>query len=1182
MRDLFDEFMDELRRRQAGEQPGAAVGARHDAGSKPASPDGPDATDAPSPTTGRDDEAGSSGDSAGSSGDSVSDDATTQHPEAADPADEGDETEERPAPVSIQRPGRRGGRRGGGGRGGGGRGTGGPNDGAGRVDGLRGAGRRIGLIAVVVVVLLFVALAGTGLNLWTDAIWFGSVGFESVFWTRLGAQVGLFLGTGVVALAFLLFNVWLAGRLSPPPDPSRAGSIQGFLDRLASAGASFDDRTQFGGAGDQGSWRGRDRYRGPFNGPGARDDSPGGRSAGPGQGPRPGLGTSGRGAAGASDELPDLTPIGFWVIVGFVVLLAFGLASLVSGRWETILLWQNAVSFGTDPANPVTDPVFHRDVGFYLFQLPFLRLVQSVVNGLLLTGLVVAIARYALAASRGGFTLTTALRVHLAILAGLYLVSIAAGYQLDKFELVYSTQGVAAGVSYTDFNARFLAFDVLTVVAALAGALLVGFAFTRLVWPLGLAVGAWLLAAFLLGGVYPQFVQRFTVVPNQFAEEQPYIANNIAMTRLAYDIGSWDVRDYSGAAPLTQATVNAEQATFQNARLWSTVPLGATLDQIQTVRQYYDFTNVDTDRYVLDGITRQVMLSARELDQERSDASSWVNQRLTYTHGVGLAMVPVNEVTPDGLPNLLIRDLPPVSSGGAPTVTQPRIYFGERPSNYVIVDAKQPEFDYPAGGTASTSGDQGTQTSWTAKTGISLDSTLTRLLFAARLGDLNLLISDQITPNSQLLMTRSLGDRLQQIAPFLQYDSDPYLVVGSDGGLYYIQDAYTVSNRFPNAQPVDPSLIPAASGLTGTSFNYIRNSVKIVMNAYDGTMTFYAADPSDPILRAYEGVFPSLFKPLASMPADLRAHLRVPEDLFDIQTRMYATYHVTDPETFYRKTDLWTVPTSSSSDQTLPSEAYYVEMRMPGEANAEFLLLQPMVPAQRPNMIAWIAARNDAPNYGSVRVYRFPQDTSVRGPTQIEAQIDVEPAISSQISLWDQAGSKVVRGNLIVVPVQDSVIYLEPIYLQSTSSAFPAFQKIVVATSTKVVWGNTLSDALQQLLAGGTSPTPTPGSSGAASPAPSGGPGTTPSPTATTSAGPIPTPPAGDLAGLIAYANLHFNLAQDALRAGDFTRYGQEIAVVRQALQLLDQLVPVGSPTPLPLGTPIASPPPNGSPSPTP
>jgi uncharacterized membrane protein (UPF0182 family) len=360
--------------------------------------------------------------------------------------------------------------------------------------------------------------------------------------------------------------------------------------------------------------------------------------------------------------------------------------------------------------------------------------------------------------------------------------------------------------------------------------------------------------------------------------------------------------------------------------------------------------------------------------------------------------------------------------------------------------------------------------------------------------------------------------------------------------------------------------------------------VKIVENAYDGTMTFYAADPSDPILRAYEGVFPTLFKPLTTMPADLQAHLRVPEDLFDIQTRMYATYHVTDPQTFYRKTDLWTVPTSSNSNLTLPSEAYYVEMRMPGEANAEFLLLQPMVPAQRPNMIAWIAARNDAPNYGAVRVYRFPQDTSVRGPTQIEAQIDVDPIISSQVSLWDQAGSKVVYGNLIVVPVQDSLIYLEPIYLQSTSSAFPAFQKIVVATSTKVVWGDTLSEALQLLLAGGSgpTPTPTPGGSGSpgTSPPPSGQPGTTPAPTASASAGPIATPPAGDLAGLIAYANLHFGLAQDALRAGDFTRYGQEIAAVQQALKLLDQLVPVG--TPLPVPSLVATPTPSGSPSPTP
>jgi hypothetical protein len=414
-------------------------------------------------------------------------------------------------------------------------------------------------------------------------------------------------------------------------------------------------------------------------------------------------------------------------------------------------------------------------------------------------------------------------------------------------------------------------------------------------------------------------------------------------------------------------------------------------------------------------------------------------------------------------------------------------------------------------------------------------------------------------------MYRSLGERLNLIAPFLAYDQDPYLVVTDTGRLVYIQDAYTISDRFPNAQPFDDSTLSQGSGLSGQSFDYVRNSVKVVMDAYDGSMTFYVADPTDPLIRAWEGVFPTLFKPLSSMPADLQAHLRVPEDLFNVQTETYAKYHVTDPANFYQGNDLWTVPQNQATSGTgqLPLEAYYVNMRMPGAAKTEFLLLQPMVPKSRPNMIAWVAARNDAPNYGQVEVFKFPPDTSVFGPAQIEARIDQEPAISSQLTLWNQSGSTVVRGNLIVVPVQDSIIYLEPIYLQSTGSAIPEFTKIVVASPTNVVWGDTLDQALTALLAGSSTtatPSPSPG-------APSPSPGVSPSPVA--SATPAPssaagaTPQPNDVKGLISYANAHFEAAQAALRAGDFATYGAEIAKVQAALRQLEVAVPP-SPTPAP------------------
>jgi uncharacterized membrane protein (UPF0182 family) len=894
-------------------------------------------------------------------------------------------------------------------------------------------------------------------------------------------------------------------------------------------------------------------------------------------------------AAAVEPDVPDLSPLGMIALAVVGALIVLALAGAGATAWETFLLWRNQVPFAPPGAQPITDPVFGRDIGFFLFQLPFLRLVQSIANGLLLGSLVLAGGRYVLAAARDGLELATPIRLHLAILAGLFLLSVAAGYQLDKFELAYGQNGVAAGVSYTDHAARFLALDVLTIVAAIAAAFLVGGAATGLGWPLAGAIAVWLGASVVLGGIYPELIQRFVVTPNPYANEAPYIANNISMTRLAYGLDQWTGSAYSGEAPLTADEIAQESTTFQNARLWDYRPLADTLDQLQKVRQYYDFVDVDTDRYQVNGSERQVMLSARELASDQiPNAANWLNERIIYTHGFGLAMVPVNEVVGQGQPQLFVYNLPPVSANGAPKVTQPRIYFGERPSDYVITGARQAEFDYPTGfssaqpptpgapGSASPSGsataatpvatgappsggqgEAAIETRWAGTSGISLDSTLTRLLFALRFRDLNLLISDQVTTQSQLLLHRSLQDRLSRIAPFLSFDKDPYLVVRADGSLVWIQDAYTTSDRFPHAQPYDLSKLPDASGLGAAGdFNYIRNSVKIVVNAYDGSTTFYANDPTDPILRAYEGVFPGLFHPLSEMPADVQAHLRTPEELFDVQTNEYGLYHVTNTLTFFERQDVWTVPQPTSNKQVLPPEPYYVVMALPDQPEAEFLLLQPMIPASRPNMIAWVAARNDGPARGQVRVYQFPADTTIFGPAQVEALIDQTPEISSQFSLWDQAGSSVVRGNLIVVPVRDSLLYLQPVYLKSTGSSFPAFQRIIVASPQKVVWAPTLGEALNLLLAAGpgSSPGPSPGPSGGPSPSPSVAPSAAPPP----SGGPLPS----DVAGLVAYANTHFDAAQAALRAGDFARYGQEIALVREALARLSVLTGSAAPSP--------------------
>ena len=1115
MRDLFDEFLDELRRRQA-EAAAANPQGTAPGGGEPTDGDAvaadPDSAAAPDAQPAADGEAA----------DADADDADTHDADGAAAGGESDEPE--PDEHDADEHERRRVHEPGPGAGSGRRPprprvvVGGPDDGS----GSGGRMRRFGLGFVALAILVVIILLGVGVNFLTDAIWFRSVGYESVFWTRVTTQIGLFLGGGIVALLFLLFNVWLAGRLLPPPDPDRASPFAGWFERIAGADESGGSSSRQGRP-----WEGRPPMR------------PGGNR----MGPRPIEGIS-----LSADDLPDFAPIARWSLIALVVLIALGVAGSAASHWETILLWRNQVPYSPAGVAPVVDPIFHRDVSYYLFELPFLRWVQSAANGLLLAALAVSAGRYLIGGLRGGIVFTTQMRVHLAVLAGLYLASIAVGYQLDKLELVYSTNGVAAGVSFTDQNARFFAYDVLTVVAAFAGALLVGGAFTRMLWPLGAVIIFWLSASLVLGQLYPAAIQRLSVEPDQLGKETTYINNNIAMTRIAYGLNSWEVSDYSGQDQLTQAAVTNEQGTFQNARLWDAAPLRDSLDQLQTVRQYYDFTNVDTDRYQINNTARQVMLAGRELAPEKNPlANSWVNQRITFTHGIGVAMVPVNAATPEGQPDLFIQGLPPVSSNGAPQISQPRIYFGERPSDWVITNARQAEFDYPVGTDSSGAVNSNATTSWTGTTGIKLDTVFSRLVWALEFKDLNILISDQITAQSQLLIHRTISDRISMVAPFLSFDSDPYLVINSSGGLDYIQDAYTTSDRFPNAQPFDTSQLAAGSGLAGLDFNYIRNSVKVVVDAYTGQMTFYVSDPTDPIIRTYENVFPQMFTPLSAMPAGLKAHLRVPEDLFDVETRTYARYHVTDPSAFYNNEDLWTVPPNPGGSQNLPNVAYYVEMRLPDESSTEFLLLQPMVPASRPNMIAWIAARNDQANYGQVRVYKFPQDTSVLGPNQIAAKIDADPTISAQVTLWDQAGSHVIKGNLIVVPVQNSLIYLQPVYLQSANSAFPAFERIIVATPTRVVWDTNLAGALSQLLAAG------PGASAPPSSSPSPGPSS--SPAASPSAGPTSSPPAGDVSSLVAYANQHFELAQAALRNGDFATYGTEIAKVQQALRELSQLV---------------------------
>ena len=1097
MKDMFDDFMDELRRRQA-EREGADK--KTDGGSED-SETGPTDEGSAEDATMRSDGPGS---------------------------DESDQDEEeRPTPVF--------------GRGGFGGGPGRPRRYSGGPSGEMpeihiGRGWIIlGIAFLVVIALLGVFALSIGFA--TDAIWFQSVGYGSVFWTRIGTQILFFVVGIVLAFMFLWVNLWLAGRFIPKGQMRRF-SLDDILERFSVE--------RYIGGGNLGS--------GPF-----------------GQQPR-------RTAPSEKVTVPDVGRPLFWSLLAIAALVALGIGGTALGGWNTIQLFMHRAPFGQ------VDPTFGKDISFFLFELPFYRLIQSTSNLLLFVALALVGIRYGVAVASGA-SMPTGARVHLGLLAALWLWSAAIGYQLDRYELVYSgTSGIFQGVSYADANAKMVSITVMTVLTAFVGCFVLGFSITRWRGPLILTLVVWGGAFFVLDVGYPQLVQRLQVEPNQQAQESPYITNNIDMTRLAFGLSNWTSTSNVPAPTVTQAAVQTEASTIQNVRLWDSGPLASTLDGLQVIRQYYTFPSVTTDRYVFTDAAscapstapcvRQVMIAGRELDPGQlakltAGDQSWVNQHITYTHGYGLVMVPVNEVqTGSGQPNLLIENFPPTSIKGVPTVTQPRIYFGTTDSNYVIVDATSQEFDYPS----ATGGDQ--KTTWTGNTGIKLDTPLSRILFAAKFGDLNMLISSQITGSSQLLYNRSIEGRASAIAPFLRFDSEPYLVLTSSGRLDYVLDAYTTSSAFPDANSYTAS---SGSGLAGDPINYVRNSVKIVMDAYDGTMSFYVADAKDPIIAAWQGVFPGMFKPISDMPVEIRGdatnpgHLRYPTDIFSAQTTQFTRYHVTDPGVFYQGNDVWSVPPSADVSGNGPTQLglqpYYLQMRVPGKDSPEFVLLQPMVPQGRQNMIAWVAAHNDPASYGQVGVFDFPRDSNVFGPQQIQALIAQNKDISQQITLWGQVGSKVILGNLLVIPLQDQsansqLLYVEPVYLQASTNGLPVFQKVIVGTPTQIVWGNTLQDALNQIYAGqgttGPGSSPAPGSSATPGPSASG-------PTATpTSSGTPSALPSFNLSGnaqdLIAQANAHYQAAQTALHNGDLATYQQEMNTVGQLLAQLQKVV--GTPAP--------------------
>ncbi|MGD2105460.1 MAG: UPF0182 family protein, partial [Anaerolineae bacterium] len=789
----------------------------------------------------------------------------------------------------------------------------------------------------------------------------------------------------------------------------------------------------------------------------------------------------------------------FLSVIGALV--ALTMASTAAGQWMTALRFRSGVPFG------LSDPIFLMDASFYVFKLPFYRFLVSWGMGLV----VVTVIGNALVYVLAGRVRQAEAIGHLSVLGALFLAGRAVSYQLQRWALIESSAGVVHGAGYTDVNARMPLLYLLTGVVLIGALVLLVNIFIRR-WRLLLYVGAAWLVLSLIGQSYPAAVQRFTVEPNELALEREYIGHNIEFTRYAYGLAEIEESDYQLKGDLTAQDLEANGETLDNVRLWDWKPLRTTYEQIQEIRTYYTFADVDIDRYRLGGRLRQVNLAVRELDieQMREDARTWINQHLIYTHGYGLCLSPVGEVSEEGLPRLLVRNIPPESEDSRIEVTRPEIYFGEKTSNYVIVNTTEDEFDYPKG-------DQNVYARYEGGAGVPMGGIWRRIAFALRFSSTPILLSNATDADSRILFHRVLSDRVKMVAPMLWLDPDPYPVI-LEGRVVWLLDAYTWSDRFPYSRPI-------------RGLNYIRNSVKVATDAYTGKMTFYVVDPDDPVIQTYQSIFPELFTPLEEMDPALREHWRYPEELFRIQADLYGAYHMRDPRVFYNQEDLWQTPMEVRESEQAEMSPYYVTVRLPGAEQAEFMMIRPYVPAGKQNMIAWLYADSDGADYGQLGVYKFSKDSLVYGPMQVESRIDQDPSISQQLTLWNQRGSSVNRGNLIVTPINGALLYIEPIYLQAEASRLPELKRVVVSYQNRVAMESTLSEGLAQVLGGAAV-------EGETEPAPA--------------TGEEPTPAAsGRVADLARSAQAHYEAAQECLQNGDWECYGDELGALQQDLRAL-------------------------------
>lgn len=915
--------------------------------------------------------------------------------------------------------------------------------------------------------VLFTAVPSLA-TFYTDWLWFGEVGYQSVFLTRIGAQAGLFTTAFLVVLGVLAANLVFA---------LRSASRREFFVMTP-------------------------------------------------DGPRT-----------VSVDPLSVRPIVMLVAVAAGVFAGL-YAQAQAAEW---LAWRHATPFGA------ADPILGRDIGFYVFALPFLEFLQRMALLVSVAALLAAGVVYGLSGAigidvrRGVYASDRATR-HLAVLIAVVFLVLGAGAWLAQPGLLVQSDGIVPGASYADVAARIPALRALMVASALGVLLSVAQAFTRSKAPIAAALAVYLLAA-IGGSVYASMVQRFVVAPNEQVKETPYIEHSIDATRAAYALDAVDERPISGDALLSRDDIERNAATLENVPLWDHQPLLDTFGQIQEIRTYYDFISVHNDRYRIDGRYRQVMLSARELNSASLPNRSWINERLTFTHGYGVALGPVNQVTPEGLPVLFIKDLPPQSDVDL-TVEQPSIYFGELTTDHVFVRTKTAEFHYPKG-------DDNVFSTYDGQGGVEVGGLLRRALFAIRFQSLRTLLSNEITPESRVLFHRRVQDRVRKIAPFLTLEDDRYLAIAG-GRLYWVQDAYTVSDRYPY------------SAHAGGGINYIRNAVKAVVDAYDGTTRFYVVDDRDPIARTLAKIFPDLLRPLAEMPDDLDTRLRYPQGIFDLQAQMFSTYHMTNPAVFYNKEDQWEVPSlDQAGGQALRMRPWYTIMKLPGERDAEFIQMLPYTPRQKDNLAAWMVARSDTPNYGRLVVFQFPKQKVVFGPRQVVARISQDQVIAPQITLWNQQGSEVIQGTLLTIPIEESLLYIRPLYLRSAGGRIPELKRVIVAYQNQIVMEETLDRALDRIFPRGSGdrkiaglPGTLPSGAGAAAPLAT----SAPPAAALPAPGPEP-PPSGDLAQ---QARLVYQRALEAQRAGNWARYGEEIARLGEILDRLAQSQPAPPQAPRP------------------